>query len=99
MAIDCNGPVHGLGGYFEVDLGGDVTLSCSPNETETHWRQSWFPVRPFEAQVGDILKVRMRAIRRETGDTRVPDYLTDGTLMRGNHTIHRFFYRHQGSFE
>jgi predicted RNA methylase len=99
MPVDCNGPIHGLGGYFEVDLGGDVTLSCSPNETETHWRQSWFPVRPFEAQVGDTLKVRMRAVRRETGDTRVPDYLTDGTLMRGNHTIHRFFYRHQGSFE
>jgi protein arginine N-methyltransferase 1 len=99
LPIERDATVHGLGGWFEVDLSPGVTLSTSPNLPSTHWRQSFFPLRPFPAQAGDVLRIKMRATPREWGDRRLPLYFTEGSLLRTGTEVHRFFYAHAGSFE
>lgn len=99
LTFDRDGTLHALGGYFETDLGPDVVLSCAPAAPTTHWRQSWFPIRPFEVRRGDRLSVRMQAVRASSGDPRLPVYLMDGELTRDGGDTHTFFYRHAGSFE
>ena len=99
LPIERDATVHALGGWFEVDLAPGVTLSTAPDHPSTHWRQSIFPVRPFPAQAGDVLRVKMRATPREWGDRRLPLYFTDGWLLREGREVHRFFYAHAGSFE
>ena len=39
------------------------------------------------------------AERTEAGDQRLPLYFVDGELIRDGKVLHRFFYRHHGSFE
>ena len=95
----CKGTVHGIGGYFEVDLAPGVTLSCAPEKPTTHWRQSWFPVRPFEVEKDDVLELQLQAVPRFDGDIRLPDYLMEGRLLRDGDEERQFFHRHLGSYE
>jgi len=99
LPIECTGQVQGIGGYFEVDLSPENILTCAPEAPATHWRQSWFPVRPFEVLCGDVLELTMQAVPRFDGDIRLPDYLMDGALMRAGKLEHSFFHRHLGSYE
>jgi protein arginine N-methyltransferase 1 len=99
LPIECTGQVQGIGGYFEVDLSPENILTCAPEAPATHWRQSWFPVRPFEVLCGDVLELTMQAVPRFDGDIRLPDYLMDGALMRAGKLEHNFFHRHLGSYE
>lgn len=99
LVIEQEGTVHGFGGWFETDLADDVTLSCSPMQVQTHWRQSFFPVRSFPVERGDVIRFAMQAKRAEVGDQRLPVYFMDGDVLRGDQVVHRFFYRHHGSFE
>ncbi|MEM9801663.1 MAG: methyltransferase domain-containing protein [Planctomycetota bacterium] len=99
LLVERRGTVHGFGGWFEVDLVPGVTLSCSPFEPQTHWRQSFFPVRPFPVEEDDKIRLAMNAERTEIGDQRLPIYFVDGELVRDGTVIHRFFFRHHGSFE
>ena len=99
MPVEQEGTVHGFGGWFEVDLAGGIELSCSPMHVQTHWRQSFFPVRPFPVERGDEIRMVMDAQRAENGDQRLPVYFLDGEVLRDDVVIHRFFYRHHGSFE
>ncbi|MCP3916692.1 MAG: methyltransferase domain-containing protein [bacterium] len=99
LEIERSGTVHGLGGWFEVDLGPNVVLSAAPDALRTHWRQSFFPVRPFPVQAGDVLRIAMRAREPDTGDRRLPTYFMDGQLERGDEAVHTFFYCHHGTFE
>lgn len=63
-----DGTLHGLGGWFEADLGAGVTLSTAPDRPETTWRQAFFPVqRPVPLKQGDRIQVRMRGAPRERG--------------------------------
>ncbi len=99
LPLERDGIVHGLGGWFEVDLSPGVVLSTAPDRPGTHWHQSFFPLRPFPVRAGDLLHIHMRALPREWGDRRLPLYFTDGRLLRNGSQIHRFFYSHAGSFE
>lgn len=99
LTMEREGTVHGFGGWFEVDLAPDVELSCSPMNMQTHWRQSFFPVRPFPVERGDVMTFAMKAQRAEVGDQRLPVYFIDGEVLRDDRVVHRFFYRHHGSFE
>lgn len=99
LDVEREGTVHGFGGWFETDLAGGVELSCSPYEVQTHWRQSFFPVRPFPVEHGDQIHLAMSAKRAEVGDDRLPIYFLDGDVIRDDRVVHRFFYRHHGSFE
>ncbi|QDV07163.1 ribosomal protein L11 methyltransferase [Planctomycetes bacterium Poly30] len=99
MPIERDGTIHGFGGWFEVDLAPKIELSCSPMKVPTHWRQSFFPVRPFPVERGDTIRFAMNAQRAEMGDQRLPLYFIDGEVIREGDVVHRFFYRHHGSFE
>jgi len=99
LPVLCKGTVHGIGGYFEVDLAPGVTLSCAPEKPTTHWRQSWFPVRPFEVEKDDVLELQLQAVPRFDGDIRLPDYLMEGRLLRDGDEERQFFHRHLGSYE
>lgn len=99
LLVEREGTIHGFGGWFEVDLAGGVSLSCSPMHVQTHWRQSFFPVRPFPVEPGDEIHFAMSARRAESGDERLPVYFVDGDVLREGRVVHRFFYRHHGSFE
>ena len=99
LPIERDGRLCGFGGWFEVDLVPGVTLSCSPHSQRTHWRQSYFPVRPFAVRRGDVVRLAMEAQRSEYGDDRLPIYFMNGELVRDDEVVHTFFYRHLGSFE
>lgn len=99
LPIERSGRLSGFGGWFEVDLVPGITLSCAPSSQRTHWRQSYFPVRPFSAQRGDVVRVAMQAQRSEHGDDRLPLYFMNGELVRDDEVVHTFFYRHLGTFE
>lgn len=99
LPIERDGTLHGFGGWFEVDLSPSVVLSTSPKCPSTHWRQSYFPVRPFDVRAGDEIRLKMWAMPREYGDKRLPLYFMDGWLIRRRDEVHRFFYSHAASFE
>ena len=61
--------------------------------------QPQFPVRPFPVERGDVIRFAMKAQRAEVGDQRLPVYFIDGDVLRDDRVVHRFFYRHHGSFE
>lgn len=99
LAVERAGTVHGFGGWFEVDLAPAVVLGTSPAGPATHWRQSFFPVRPFPVRRGDRIQVDVRARPKEFGDRRVPLYFLEATVGRRLEQLHRSFYCYQGSFE
>lgn len=99
LEIERDGRLHGFAGWFAVQLSPGVRLATGPTDPRTHWRQSYFPVRPFLVQAGDRLRGSMRAVAREYGDRRLPVYLLEIAQWRGGREVHRCFYRHDGSFE
>jgi precorrin-6B methylase 2 len=51
-----NGRVGALAGWFELDLGNDVTLSTDPWSEPTHWQQCVFPLEsPHNVSQGERL--------------------------------------------
>lgn len=99
LTVERSGTLHGIGGWFDVDLGGGVTLSTSPRWPPTHWRQSFFPVRPVALRSGDHIDLEIVARPREFGDRRLPLYFLEAVMRRAGQEIHRCFYCHHGSFE
>jgi len=99
LTIQRTGRLLGFGGWFEVDLAPGIPLSCAPTSPRTHWRQSYFPVRPFTVNRGDIIRLAMNAQRPEYGDDRLPLYFMNGEVVRDEEVIHTFFYRHHATFE
>lgn len=97
--VERDARLHGFGGWFETQLSPGIPLATSPFAPQTHWRQSYFPVRPFMVARGDELHTHMRAIPREDGDRRLPTYLLEFIQVRDGEELHRAFYRHDGSFE
>ncbi len=54
------GTLHGVAGWFQVDLAPGVLISTAPNAPATHWRQAVFPLRePIEVVAGDYLEVTL----------------------------------------
>ncbi|MEU2118021.1 50S ribosomal protein L11 methyltransferase [Streptomyces sp. NPDC016459] len=51
-----SGTVHALVAWFELDLGGGVTLRNSPDNVGSHWMQALLPLaEPVEAEAGETL--------------------------------------------
>ena len=65
----------------------------------THWRQSYFPMRTMPVEAGDRLQLSLRAVRRGSGDSRLPLYFLEGEHEREGRVLDSFFYRYYGSFE
>ncbi|MEZ6021600.1 MAG: class I SAM-dependent methyltransferase [Planctomycetota bacterium] len=99
LELPFHGTLHGLAGWFETILSPGIILSTAPGSPQTHWRQSFFPMREMEVAAGDRLEVRLSAQRRSFGDTRLPLYFLEARLMRGHHEVESLFYRYYGSFE
>ncbi len=94
------GRMHGFLGHFEAVLAPDVILSTAHDSPMTHWRQSWFPLREREVEVGDELRVHFRAKPDPTGvDMRKPTYFMEGEHVRAGEVIHKFYYCHHGTYE
>jgi len=54
------GTIHGLAGWFDVQLCPGVAMSTSPAHAATHWRQAFFPLRePVSVVTGDVMEVRL----------------------------------------
>lgn len=49
--------LDGFGGWFEAVLSPSVTLDTSPNASQTHWRQTYFPIHPIELKEGQTFRV------------------------------------------
>ncbi|WP_329158204.1 50S ribosomal protein L11 methyltransferase [Streptomyces anulatus] len=55
-----SGTVHGLVAWFEMDLGGGVTLRNSPENVGSHWMQALVPLaEPIEARAGSTLMLNL----------------------------------------
>lgn len=67
-AIGKTGNLHGLVGYFRTGLSSGVVLSTAPEEPQTHWRQTFFPMQEaVSVEVGDEVRYQIRAVPQ--GDT------------------------------
>ena len=79
------GEAHGLVGWFDADLGHDVTFTNAPGAPELIYGQAFFPwSRPVTLRIGDAVSVSLRAILVGedyvwTWDTRVVDATTGET--------------------
>jgi type I protein arginine methyltransferase len=50
------GTLHGLAGWFEVQLSPSVIFDTAPGSPPTHWRQAFLPLKePLEVRAGDSL--------------------------------------------
>ena len=59
--------IHGLCGWFDVDLCEGVAFSTSPDRASTVWRQVFFPFeREVEVEAGSVVDVRLVLRRSET---------------------------------
>lgn len=100
VEINKAGRLHGFLGHFEAALSPEVILSTAHDSPMTHWRQSWFPIREREVEVGDQITLHFKARKDPTGiDPRKPTYFMEGEWMRGGDVIDKFFYCHHGTYE
>jgi len=100
FAIERGGRFHGFFGHFEALLAPGVMLSTSHEETMTHWRQQWFPVRERELEAGDRIRLSFKARKDPTGmDPRKPTFFMEGEILRADEVIDTFFYCHHGTYE
>lgn len=94
------GRLHGFLGHFEAALSKNVILSTAHDLPMTHWRQSWFPIREREVEVGDTFCLHFKARKDPTGlDPRKPTYFMEGEWLRRGEAIDKFFYCHHGTYE
>lgn len=63
FAISKAGVFHGFLGYFRAGLSRSVILSTSPEDPQTHWQQTFFPLQGDEkVEEGDGVRCRLIAI-------------------------------------
>ena len=94
------GRMHGFLGHFEAALSPNVLLSTAHDSPMTHWRQSWFPIREREVEVGDVFSVHFKGRKDPTGvDLRKPTYFMEGEWLRRGDVVDKFFYCHHGTYE
>jgi len=68
------GRIHGVAGWFQVNLCPVVAFSTGPDSAPTHWKQAFFPLRqPIEVRAGDHFEATLRLGPKGTrsDDTRV----------------------------
>lgn len=63
FVIERNGILHGIVGWFEVQLSPNVRLATGPASQPTHWKQTLFPIAERVRVVeGDSVIARVRVI-------------------------------------
>jgi protein arginine N-methyltransferase 1 len=64
--IKKTGILHGWGGWFEVQLTPNISISTSPAVSETHWKNIFFPsIVPMRVNAGDVINLHIRSVKRE----------------------------------
>jgi type I protein arginine methyltransferase len=57
------GAVHGIAGWFDLDLTDEIRLSTAPDQAPTHWQQALFPIlESVEVIQGDFLELTLSVI-------------------------------------
>ena len=55
-----SGAVHGIAGWFDLELTDDIRLSTAPDEAPTHWKQAFLPIlESVEIIPGDYLELTL----------------------------------------
>jgi protein arginine N-methyltransferase 1 len=66
FSIKKTGMLHGWGGWFEVQLAPNISISTSPAVPETHWKNIFFPsIVPMRVNAGDVINLHICAVKRE----------------------------------
>lgn len=86
FTIERDGYLHGFEGHFEARLGPRVTLSTAPNRPQTHWQQSYFPLRALQVRARDVLQLAIEAAESSRNRVRLELKLRY-ELQRGDETI------------
>ncbi|WP_235617355.1 50S ribosomal protein L11 methyltransferase [Streptomyces thermolilacinus] len=61
LPATADGEAHALAVWFELDMGGGITLCNSPENTSSHWMQGWVPLeKPIPVKAGETVSVRLR---------------------------------------
>lgn len=64
--IKKTGMLHGWGGWFEVQLSPDISISTSPAAPETHWKNIFFPsIVPLRVNAGEAINLHIRAVKMD----------------------------------
>jgi protein arginine N-methyltransferase 1 len=62
FTVTRSGTMHGVGAWFDADLGGDVGFSNAPGEPELIYGHAFFPITaPVVVHAGDIIVCDLRA--------------------------------------
>jgi protein arginine N-methyltransferase 1 len=70
------GAVHGIGGWFDLELTEDIHLSTAPGAPATHWKQAFFPILDrIRVIEGDLMELTMSVSpQSEASDSTVISY-------------------------
>ncbi|WP_149184007.1 50S ribosomal protein L11 methyltransferase [Streptomyces sp. TRM49041] len=61
LLATADGEAHALLVWFELDMGGGITLRNSPENTRSHWMQGWVPLeKPVPTKAGETVSFRLR---------------------------------------
>ena len=64
--IKRTGVLHGWGGWFEVELSPDISISTSPAVPETHWKNIFFPsIVPMRVNASDVINLHIRSVKKD----------------------------------
>jgi Arginine methyltransferase oligomerization subdomain/Ribosomal protein L11 methyltransferase (PrmA)/SEC-C motif len=76
IRIEKAGVIHGVAGWFNVTLCDGVEINTAPDQTQTHWKQAFFPFQdPVEVIAGDVLDWIVRvAAKHENSDDTIMQY-------------------------
>ena len=66
--VSKGGMIHGLAGWFELGLSDSVTLATAPDQPQTCWSQSYFPIEvPIPTNEGESIDVTFKHLRAKGG--------------------------------
>ena len=75
-----DGVVHGLGGWFDLQLTADINISTKPSSPLTHWKQAFFPINnPINVSEDDIMEIQMIVKPKGEGE------FSDSTFIQYNY--------------
>ncbi|MCW9012355.1 MAG: SEC-C metal-binding domain-containing protein [Gammaproteobacteria bacterium] len=74
IKIDRPGTIHGVAGWFHVELCDGIAINTAPDSPQTHWKQAFFPFEnAIEVIVDDVLdwSVQVGAKQENSDDTQI----------------------------
>jgi type I protein arginine methyltransferase len=61
FAFEKNGTVHGIAGWFNVDLTDSISISTDPESPMTHWKQAYLNLsEPIEVIKNDLMELSIK---------------------------------------